>query len=528
MRSIGRPLSRAKQSHRHVPVVLLAATALLGVAGLGAVTGEAATTPSVAITVSGPGNVQVATTYRRHTHRYTVTTHRTLRVAAGTRVVVVEHPQASAVFAGWSGACHSTRATCAITVRKSTAIRASFRPTESVVNLPTTATNGESFIPIVRTLSDGVRSVTSNSPSVCKVDGSGKVNFVNVGTCSLTAHVAASRKYAAVTGGAQAFRVSRTPLIVDTDLFSSPDDVGALATAFGLQLNGKANVIAAVVNTRTDRPVVATNSWKCTAAIAQFYGSGNTLLGIDTAGTGTDSGSQNDFIQTCASHASLTTPTPAPNSAVSVYRRALASQPDHSVAIASIGYFENLEALLKSGADQFSPLNGTALVALKVNRLVAMAGCYPTNPFPAVCSDPSNNPENNFAGNAAAGSYVAANWPTKIVWSGYDVGTAVQTGGSLSDAHPLSSPVRAAYEQYFALDNPINHMYDSWDLTAVYHAVVPFDPALTEVGQGTNVVDPTTGVNTFTTNANGNQYYLNLTNVSGLTTTLNTLMDSHP
>ena len=37
----------------------------------------------------------------------------------------------------------------------------------------------------------------------------------------------------------------RVPVIVDTDIFSDADDVGALATAFALQLKGEANVIAA-------------------------------------------------------------------------------------------------------------------------------------------------------------------------------------------------------------------------------------------------------------------------------------------
>jgi len=310
-----------------------------------------------------------------------------------------------------------------------------------------------------------------------------------------------------------------TPLIIDTDIFSGPDDVGGLATAFALQLKGEANVIATVVNTRTSRPVVATNSWKCTAAIAQFYGSTNTLLGTDTAGNGTETNAPNDYIGACAGYASPGTSV-APNSAVSVYRQALASQPDGSVVIASIGYFENLQALLQSGPDQFSSLSGSALVAKKVKMLVAMAGCYPSVPACAA--------ENNVVGNPAAAQYVAANWPTKLVWSGYEVGSQFLTGGSLSDSHPSSSPVRAAYEAYF--QGVQNHQYYSWDLTAVYHAIRPADPLLTEVGPGTNVVNASTGVNTFTTSPTGNQYYLNLapTNVSGLQSSLNSLIDMHP
>ena len=64
-----------------------------------------------------------------------------------------------------------------------------------------------------------------------------------------------------------------TPLIIDTDIYSNADDVGALATAFALQLNGEDQVIAVTVNTRQDRPSVATESWECVAAIAQYYNS---------------------------------------------------------------------------------------------------------------------------------------------------------------------------------------------------------------------------------------------------------------
>src|SRR5947208_8832842 len=61
------------------------------------------------------------------------------------------------------------------------------------------------------------------------------------------------------------------PVTIDTDLYSSVDDVGALAIAFALQHQGEARVIAIGLNTRTDRPKVTPETWKCTAAIAQFY-----------------------------------------------------------------------------------------------------------------------------------------------------------------------------------------------------------------------------------------------------------------
>jgi len=439
-----------------------------------------------------------------------------LRAAAGV-VYVGDHTNAGTVtatarFAGSTSHLGSVASTTFVIARAS----ASVRP--SITNLPTSATNGASFTPTVIATGDGATSVTSNSTGICTVEPSGKVTFVGVGTCSLSASVAAGTNYTAATGIAQTFTVAPTPLIVDTDIYSSVDDVGALATAFALQNAGEANVVATIVNTRTSRPAVATDSWKCAAALAQFYGSTHTLLGSDMPNNGPDPTTIPNFIGPCAGFASPSTPVPA--SAVSVYRRALASQPDGSVVIASIGYFENLDALLHSGPDIFSPLTGSQLVARKVRLLVAMAGCNPNSVI--TCSGVAN-PENNIVGNIPAAVDVAANWPTKSVWSGYEVGIQVKTGQTIPGTD-TTSPVRAAYTAFGT--TPGNWCY-SFDLTAVYHAIRPFDAALTELGPGTNAVNSTTGANTFTPGA-GNQYYLSLTNASGLDASLNALLDAAP
>ena len=305
---------------------------------------------------------------------------------------------------------------------------------------------------------------------------------------------------AAVSGAA--------PVIIDTDIFSDADDVGALATAFALQLKGEANVIAIGVNTRTDRPSVATNSWKCAAAIAQFYGFGGVPIGSDMPDNGTQTNSV-DFVGPCAAFASPSTP--APDTAVNVYRRALASQPNGSVVMIGTGYEENLAALLASPADSISPLDGHDLVAQKVKELVLMAGGYPSRPG-----------ENNLEGNPAAAQNVASNWPTKIVWDGYEVGDAMLTGQTVSNVHPSSSPVRAAYEAFVGR----SHTIFSYDLVAVYHAIRPNDPIFTEVGPGFNTID-SSGDNSFALGA-GNQYYLVLSSASAADAAEETLLDTLP
>jgi inosine-uridine nucleoside N-ribohydrolase len=300
-----------------------------------------------------------------------------------------------------------------------------------------------------------------------------------------------------------------TPLIIDTDVYSNADDVGALATAFALQMNGEDQVIAITVNTRTDRPSVATESWECVAAIAQYYNSPDVPIGADMPDNGSALDSP-DFLTPCAALASPSAP--APGSAVSVLRRALVGEPNGSVVIAEIGYEENLQALLSSPGDSISPLSGSALVAEKVKMLVVTGGYYPSSP----------SAENNFAGNPVAAEDVAANWPTKIVYSGYEVGNNVHVGDTLDSVQPARSPVRAAYDAYDP-GQPIK----SWDLTTVYHAVRPSDTALTESAAGTNVINTSTANNTFTTGS-GNEFYLNLADDTGLTSSLKTLLDVVP
>ncbi len=75
---------------------------------------------------------------------------------------------------------------------------------------------------------------------------------------------------------------------------------------------------------------------------------------------------------------------------VTTYRRALASQPDHSVAIAETGFATCLVQLLRSPADATSPLTGEQLVQRKVKFLSIMGGAYPKGSEWNFQCDPAN------------------------------------------------------------------------------------------------------------------------------------------
>jgi hypothetical protein len=348
----------------------------------------------------------------------------------------------------------------------------------------------------------GTAMVTSHSQTIAGLARGTVYHFrVRSRNASGLASTSADATFQTTAGGA-------VPLIVDTDIWSDADDVGALATAFGLQVRGEAKVIAIGVNTRTSRPSVATSSWKCVAAVTNFYDSFSVPIGASMPDNGT-AVNDPDFVGPCAKLAPPSTP--APDTAVNVYRRALAAQPDGSVVMVEAGYYGNLAALLASPADAISPLTGRQLVAKKVNTLVAMGGGYP-----------SRAGENNFIGDPASAQAVASSWPTKVVWSGYEVGDFVHTGNTISSVHPAGSPVRVSYEAFVP---PGNWIY-SYDLTAVYHAIRPGDSQLSEVGPGTNTVN-SSGGNTFSSGS-GNQYYLKLGSATALGSSIEALLDTLP
>jgi hypothetical protein len=100
-------------------------------------------------------------------------------------------------------------------------------PTPSISNLPTNPIWGSSsgFTAVLNaTDSNGVKSVSSSTPSVCTTNLL-VVTYVTAGTCTLTAQLAASTDYAAASGIAQTFTIQRaipspTPSI--SNLPSSP------------------------------------------------------------------------------------------------------------------------------------------------------------------------------------------------------------------------------------------------------------------------------------------------------------------
>ena len=139
-----------------------------------------------------------------------------------------------------------------------------------------------------------------------------------------------------------------------------------------------------------------------------------------------------------------------------LYRRILASQPDNSVAIITVGHLTNLKNLILSQADAHSQLDGVALIRNKVKLWSCMGGKYPKGKEP------------NFYRPDPCSTEVCVNrWPKKVVFSGAEIGSDIKTGGEFFRKQAsLKSPVRRAYELYNQFRGR-----SSWDQTAVLYAV---------------------------------------------------------
>ncbi len=290
-------------------------------------------------------------------------------------------------------------------------------------------------------------------------------------------------------------------LILDTDICSDCDDVLALAMIHALQTRGDCQLLAVTISAEDDQtgPFVD--------AMNHFYGRGSIPIGVVRPGT-VQPGSK--FVQLAQARKGdalayphdLMSSDDAPE-AVAVLRQTLAAQPDHSVVVAVVGFSTNLARLLASPPDEISPLSGKELVERKVTLLSAMAGAFePINGNARYC-------EYNVHRDVPACQQVVSEWPTPIVFSGFEIGIAlpyphesIEQDYDYVDRHPVA-------EAYIAR-NPPPHDRPTWDLTSVLYAVQP-DRGYFDLSVPGTVTVEDDGFTRFEPTANGRHRYLILT-----------------
>ncbi|MDY5542415.1 MAG: nucleoside hydrolase [Bacteroidaceae bacterium] len=287
-------------------------------------------------------------------------------------------------------------------------------------------------------------------------------------------------------------------IIFETDMGNDVDDAWALDMLHKYADEGRARILAVMLNKEGVGPcqyVELLNTWygRPKIAVGRAVKKPNITGGIpcfpDTVAAMKDA-SGNPLYPHRISRLS-----DCPD-AVTLYRRLLSKQKDHSVTIVSVGFSGNLAALLHSEADQYSPLSGRELVTRKVKGLVVMAGHI---------SDPHYR-EFNVLSDIPSCQEVFSSWPTDIVVTPFELGQNAQLPAAClredfgwTEHHPVLDGIKVAWGEY--------RDYPTWDMTGVLYAVEGCAGYFTLSAPGTITVTPE-GCTHYVADSQGRHRYL--------------------
>jgi hypothetical protein len=288
-------------------------------------------------------------------------------------------------------------------------------------------------------------------------------------------------------------------LIFDTDICGDCDDVLALGMIHALQTRGACKLVAVTVSVDNDLAAPFMN------AVNTFYGRGEIPIGVVGKGGVVEPSKYLGLVQEKDADGRYRYPhwlrsgKDAPN-ATAVLRKALAAQPDGSVVIAQVGFSTNLARLLESGPDESSPMTGRELVRTRVRLLSLMAGAF--RPI----DGNAKYREYNVVKDVPSCKKLAEQWPTPMVFSGFEIGIAlpypavsIERDYGYVPHHPLAE----AYIRY----NPPPHNRPTWDLTSVLYAILGDRGYFDVSPRGRVVVDPD-GATRFEETADGRHAFL--------------------
>jgi inosine-uridine nucleoside N-ribohydrolase len=287
------------------------------------------------------------------------------------------------------------------------------------------------------------------------------------------------------------------PLVFDTDMGNDVDDALALGMIHACECRGQCRLLAVTVT--KDHPLAA----PFVDLLNTFYGRPEISVGVVRHGATPDAGRFNGLAVQKDGGAlryphRLLTGADAPE-ATDLLRSVLASQADQAVVMVQVGFSTNLARLLASGPDRHSPLSGRALVQQKVRLLSTMAGA-----FQPIDGRPYR--EYNITEDIASARQLVREWPTPIVFSGFEVGQAIRYPAESIEqdfSYVKHHPLAEAYRLY----DPPPHCRPCWDLTSVLYAVHPDRGYFQLSPPGRVTVEPD-GLTTFTPQANGPHRYL--------------------
>jgi inosine-uridine nucleoside N-ribohydrolase len=247
---------------------------------------------------------------------------------------------------------------------------------------------------------------------------------------------------------------ARVNIIFDSDMGPDYDDVGAITILHALADKGQAKILATMASTK----------YEGVAGVLNVF---NTYFNRPDIPVGVPKGDAQDLRD--FQHWTDTLLAKYPHKiktnaeaadAVTLYRKILATQPDNSVTIVTVGFLTNLSNLLNTPADEYSPLTGKELIKRKVKLLVTMGGKFPSGY------------EFNIMKDAPASKNVYDNWATPVIFSGFEIGVKIKAGLPLiGNAAIKNSPVKDVFKLSIPMAKEDSLGRCSWDETAVLIAI---------------------------------------------------------
>lgn len=159
--------------------------------------------------------------------------------------------------------------------------------------------------------------------------------------------------------------VEHKKIIFDTDIGGDCDDVVALDLLISAHQQGLCDFLGVSCNSAVSEGA------GCARSVLKYRGMGNLPLSALPGWKTRDNCYGVIVSRTFPELSRMDVPFPAP---LNMLRKLVAENP--GVALVSVGNLINMAALLESGPDEYSPLNGVELCKRNVSAFYVMGGCF--------------------------------------------------------------------------------------------------------------------------------------------------------
>jgi len=253
-------------------------------------------------------------------------------------------------------------------------------------------------------------------------------------------------------------------VILDTDMGSDCDDVGALALLNEYANQGKVNILGVIYSSGA-----VPYGTGVIDAINRYYDNDNIPIGANndkSVGDSIDKMQTEKLSKDTAAFRNRYINNSDATEQTELLRSILSNENNENVIYITIGHTKGLYDLLVSKPDSISELSGFELVDKKIEKWIALGALNAKNSNGYYVKDWNFF----FNGTAKYTKYLVDSFPKPAYF--VDAGSNIMTGKSLMNT-PNGNIVRTAYRDWLwnVEKKTLGDQRPSWDLMAVYFAV---------------------------------------------------------